>query len=128
MKKIHLFKIKLNICFSVYHFNFQFSVTPISTVTTTEFKRAIGDPITLICSTRANPAATEWVWTKDGTTLPNHNAVSLLVDMDSTQDLGTYSCVAKNTVGQSSIIEFHVKQQDQTTSMYPFHSLLVDFS
>jgi CD22 antigen len=83
---------------------------PISTVTTTEFKRVLGDPVTLTCSTRANPSATEWTWTKDGNPLYNYYSDTYLVDMDSLQDLGTYTCVAKNNVGQSSIIEFHVKQ------------------
>lgn len=83
---------------------------PISTVTATEFERVIGNPVTLICSTRANPSATEWTWTKDGTSLLNHYSDTYLVDMDSLQDLGTYTCIAKNTVGQSSIIEFNVKE------------------
>lgn len=83
---------------------------PISTVTVTEFERVIGNPVTLTCSTRANPSATEWTWTKDGTSLLNHYSDTYLVDMDSLQDLGTYTCIAKNTVGQSSIIEFNVKE------------------
>lgn len=83
---------------------------PISTVTATEFERVIGNPVTLTCSTRANPSATEWTWTKDGTSLLNHYSDTYLVDMDSLQDLGTYTCIAKNTVGQSSIIEFNVKE------------------
>ncbi|XP_071159627.1 hemicentin-1-like isoform X20 [Mytilus edulis] len=88
---------------------------PISTVTTTEFKRTLGDPVTLHCATRSNPAATEWSWTKDGTTLLNHYSDTYLVDMDSLQDVGTYTCMAKNTVGQSSLIEFHVKEGVRST-------------
>ncbi|XP_063428594.1 hemicentin-1-like isoform X17 [Mytilus trossulus] len=88
---------------------------PISTVTTTEFKRTLGDPVTLHCSTRSNPAATEWSWTKDGTTLLNHYSDTFLVDMDSLQDVGTYTCMAKNTVGQSSLIEFYVKEGVRST-------------
>ncbi|VDI76861.1 hemicentin [Mytilus galloprovincialis] len=88
---------------------------PISTVTTTEFKRTLGDPVTLHCATRSNPAATEWSWTKDGTTLLNHYSDTFLVDMDSLQDVGTYTCMAKNTVGQSSLIEFHVKEGVRST-------------
>lgn len=95
-----------------------FVVAPISTVTTTEFKRTLGDPVTLHCATRSNPAATEWSWTKDGTTLLNHYSDTFLVDMDSLQDVGTYTCMAKNTVGQSSLIEFHVKEG--VRCMYPF--------
>jgi hypothetical protein len=51
---------------------------PISTVTATEFERVIGDPVTLSCSTRANPSATEWTWTKDGTSLLNHSYLLIL--------------------------------------------------
>lgn len=103
----------LNLFYYYYFFLFVHLVTPISTVTTTEFKRAIGNPVTLHCSTRANPAATEWIWTKDGSNLLNHYSDTLLVDMDSLQDLGTYTCTAKNTVGQSSIIEFHIKEAER---------------
>ncbi|XP_052058083.1 hemicentin-1-like isoform X13 [Mytilus californianus] len=88
---------------------------PISAVTITEFKRVLGNPVTLHCATRSNPAATEWSWTKDGTTLLNHYSDTFLVDMDSLQDVGTYTCIAKNTVGQSSVIEFHVQEGVKTT-------------
>ena len=82
-------------------------------MTQTEYEKVLGNPVTLVCSTRANPSAVEWKWTKDGNTIQNHNSETFLVDMDSKQDVGTYTCVAKNSVGQSSIIEFHVREKDQ---------------
>lgn len=83
---------------------------PVVTTNETKFETLVNDPVTLTCSTRANPSATEWTWTKDGSIILDYYSDTYLVDMDSLQDLGTYTCFARNTVGRSSAIEFHVKQ------------------
>ena len=84
-----------------------FVVIPQSAVTQASFTQTVGSPVTLRCDTKANPSATQWVWSYNGNALSNTNK-ELVVDMDTASDAGTYSCRASNTVGQSANIDFSI--------------------
>jgi hypothetical protein len=78
----------------------------------------LGHPVTLRCDTLANPSSTAWTWKYNGFDL-GFTGKTYLVDMDSTADVGRYTCIAYNEVGQSSEIEFTVGLgEGPTPSMY----------
>ena len=91
---------------------------PITDVKEASFNPALGHAVTLRCDTLANPSSTAWSWKYNGFDL-DFTGKTYLVDMDSTADVGRYTCIAYNEVGQSSEIEFTVGLgEGPTPSMY----------
>lgn len=85
-----------------------FSDAPISAVDQASFNPALNNAVTLRCNTLANPSSTHWEWKYNGFDL-DFNEKNYLVDMDSTADVGKYTCIAFNEVGQSAEIDFTVE-------------------
>ncbi|VDI54451.1 hemicentin [Mytilus galloprovincialis] len=81
---------------------------PISAVDQASFNPALNNAVTLRCNTLANPSSTHWEWKYNGFDL-DFNEKNYLVDMDSTADVGKYTCIAFNEVGQSAEIDFTVE-------------------
>ncbi|CAC5393170.1 HMCN [Mytilus coruscus] len=87
---------------------------PISAVDQASFNPALNNAVTLRCNTLANPSSTHWVWKYNGFDL-DFTEKNYLVDMDSTSDVGKYTCIAFNEVGQSAEIDFTVELADPLT-------------
>ena len=63
----------------------------------------MGSPLYLRCAVTAHPEP-EWTWIKDGKVIQSGGNVYEKDDVDD-NDAGSYTCVAKNRIGQKNVTQ-----------------------
>ena len=78
------------------------SVPPEVEVTASRSRVGLGDFVTLFCNTRTNPEANGTVWTYVNTGMKvSEDADTLVLNLLTTADFGTYCCTVTNTAGET---------------------------
>ncbi|XP_076438261.1 hemicentin-2-like [Babylonia areolata] len=66
---------------------------------------SLGQTVTMLCTTEANPAPSSYTWTHNGQVVSSTSSSSqLTVTVNSDSDVGSYTCQATNDVGTSDAI------------------------